>query len=341
MNSDKERLQEDYFDLSNVYVFLYKYKLHLSIVLVISGLVSALVSVCIQEKYKSVAIIYPASTSSVAKALVAPGWGGKSDIMEFGEEENSEQLLEILSSANVKNIIIDQFNLMHHYGVSTESASPNYDLNEIIETNISFKRNKNMAIEIKVLDHSSDTAAKIAKALLVAVDEVIYSIKNERAMQGLGIVKNSYLALSKEIKEMEDSLAFIMGKGVLHVKSQSEVYGDAYAKAISQGNKKAEEALKLKLDLLSKYGAQSISLRNSLENEKHRLSVLKGKYQESKIDAESKLQNYFVITAPFAAEKKSYPVRWLIVVMGVFGALFTGVATIALYEKFQKMKTQI
>jgi|TARA_B110000261_G_scaffold161735_1_gene203745 capsule polysaccharide export protein KpsE/RkpR len=341
MNSEKERLQEDYFDLSNIYVLLYKYKLHLFIVLVISGLVSALVSLSIQEKYKSVAIIYPASTSSAAKALVGAGWGGNYDIMKFGENEKSEQLLEVLNSANLKNIIINQFNLMDHYDLSTESASPKYDLNEIIETNISFKRNKNMAIEIKVLDHSPDTAAKIAKALLVALDEVIYSIKNERAMQGLNIVKNSYLALSKEIKEMEDSLSFIMGKGVLHVQSQSEVYGDAYARAISQGDKRAEEALKLQLDLLSKYGAQSISLSNSLGNEKHRLSVLKGKYEESKIDAESRLQNYFVITAPFAAEKKSYPVRWLIIVMGVLGALFTGVATIALYEKFQKIKIKI
>jgi len=341
MNSEKVRSQEDYFDLSNVYVFLYKYRLALFVVMFLGGLVSLIVSMSIQEKYKSLAVIYPANTSSVSKALVGPGYGGRSDIMEFGEEEKSEQLLEILNSDNVKNILIDEFDLMNHYDISKESTSPNYDLNEILETNISFKRNKNMALEIKVLDHSPDTAAKIVKALLLAVDEVIYSIQNKRAIQGLSIVKASYLALSKEVNEMEDSLAFIMGKGVLHIKSQSKVYGAAYAKAISQGNKKAEMALKEKLDLLSEYGAKSISLRKTLTNERRRLSVLKGKYTEAKIDAKSRLQNYFVITAPFAAEKKSYPVRWLIVVMGVLGAFLTGMAAIAFYEQFQKLKTQL
>lgn len=342
MNSDKERLREDYFDSSNLYVFLYKYKVQIFIIVVLSGLVSSLVSLSIQEKYKSVAVIYPSNTSSVAKALISSKFGGKTDIMEFGKEEKSEQLLEILNSDKVKKRIIEQFDLMKHYDITAEdSETPNYDLNEIFEENISFSQNKNMAVEISVLDHSPDTAAKIAEALLVAVDDVMNSIQKERAIQGFNIVKESYLSLSKEVNEMEDSLAFIMGKGVLDVNSQSEVYGDAYAVAISKGNKAAEKALGEKLELLSKYGAQNISLRVALGNERQRLSALKGKYEEAKIDAESRLQNFFTITSPFAAEKKSYPVRWLIVVMSVLGALFTGGITIVLYEQFQKLRTQL
>ena len=343
MNTEKRKLDEDYFDSSNLYVFFYKYKFQIALIIVFSGLISSIISVSIQEKYKSYAVIYPSSTNSVAKALVSSSrFGAKSDIMEFGDEEKSEHILEILNSDKVKKKIIKQFNLMSHYGINNEvSSTPNFDLNEIYDDNVTFKRNKNMAVEITVLDHSADTAKKMTSALLIALDDVMNAIQKERAVQGFNIVKTAYLNLSKEVSDMEDSLSFIMGKGVLDVNSQSEVYGDAYAQAISQGNKAAEKALGAKLDLLSKYGAKNISLRTALFNERKRLSELKGKYEESKIDAESRLQNYFSITNPFVAEKKTYPIRWLIVLMSVLGSLFTGVITIVLYEHFQRLKTQL
>lgn len=342
MESGKESIENEYFDSSSLYVFLYRYKIQILVIVLFSAVVSALVSLNIEEKYKSVAVIYPSNTSSVAKALISPKFGGKADIMEFGEEEKTEQLLEMLNSDKVKRLIIEEFDLMKHYGIiAEETSTPNYDLNEIIEENISFKRNKNMAVEISVLDHSADTAALIANSLLRVLDDVSNQIQKERALQGFGIVKKAYLSLSDEVRRMEDSLAFIMGKGVLDVKSQSEVYGNAYAQAIASGNKKAEDALGEKMSLLSKYGAQNISLTNAIENERLRLSQLKGKYEEAKVDAESRIQNFFVVTSPYAAEKKSYPVRWLIVIISVLAALFTGVISIVLYEQFQKLRTEL
>ena len=166
MSKENNTVEEGYFDSSILYVFLYKYKVHLAVLFVLSAGISALVSLNIQEKYKSVAVIYPSNTSSVAKALISTRFGGKTDIMEFGEEEKSEQLLEILNSDKVKSKVISEFNLMTHYDINPEeSETPNHDLYEMFDENISFKQNKNMAVEIVVLDHSPDTAALIAKAV--------------------------------------------------------------------------------------------------------------------------------------------------------------------------------
>ena len=140
---------------------------------------------------------------------------------------------------------------------------------------------------------------------------------------------------------MEDSLAIIMSKGVLDIKSQSEVYGDAYAQAVAEGNSSAVKALEEKLAVLSKYGSEYMSLRQRLSNERSRLSELKGKYDEAKVDAESRIQNYFVVTSPFPAEKKSYPIRWLVVSISVIGTLLTGIISIFFYEQAQKVKAQL
>ncbi len=342
MSKEDNTMDEGYFDSSNLYVFLYKYKSHLLILIILSAAISAIVSLNIQEKYKSVAVIYPSNTSSVAKALISSNFGGKTDIMEFGEEEKSEQLLEILKSDKVKSRVISDFNLMRHYSINPEECeTPNFDLHELFDENISFKQNKNMAVEIIVLDHSPDTAALISKSIMNTLDDVVNGIQKERAKQGYEVVKKAYGSLAAEIRSMEDSLGYIMSKGVLDIKSQSEVYGDAYAQAVAQGNSKAVKALEEKLAVLSKYGAQYMSLRERLENERLRLSELKGKYEEAKVDAEARIQNFFVVTNPFPAEKKSYPIRWLIVAVSVLGALLTGVISIFFYEQAQKVKAQL
>ena len=342
MSKEISTPDEGYFDSSNLYVFLYKYKVHLGILFILSAVISTIVSLNIQEKYKSVAVIYPSNTSSVAKALISSRFGGKTDIMEFGEEEKSEQLLEILNSDKVKSKVISKFNLLSHYNIDpAETETPNHDLYELFDENISFKQNKNMAVEITVLDHSPDTASLVAKSIMKILDDVVNDIQKERAIQGFLVVKKTYERLSKEILAMEDSLAYIMGKGVLDIKSQSEVYGDAYAQAVAQGNSSAVEALEEKLAVLSKYGANYMSLRERLENERLRLSELKGKYDEAKVDAESRIQNYFVVTNPFPAEKKSYPIRWLVVSLSVIGTLLTGIISIFFYEQAQKVKAQL
>ena len=56
MSKEINTQDEGYFDSSNMYVFLYKYKLHLLLIIILTSIVSAIISLNIQEKYKSVAI---------------------------------------------------------------------------------------------------------------------------------------------------------------------------------------------------------------------------------------------------------------------------------------------
>ena len=84
-----------------------------------------------------------------------------------------------------------------------------------------------------------------------------------------------------------------------------------------------------------------MSLLERLENERLRLSELKGKFDEAKVDAESRIQNYFVVTSPFPAEKKSYPIRWLIVSLSIVGTVLTGIITIFFFEQAQKLKAHL
>lgn len=333
-------MNKDYFDSSNLYVFLYRYKKPIIVIILISSILSIIASAFITDKFLSNAVIYPANTSSVRSLL--SDQGNQESFTDFGEEEKSEQLLEILKSDKVRSKILTRFNLMDHYKINeTSTNTPNHDLNEIYDDNISFKKNKNMAVEISVLDHNNDTAALIAKELLTVLDEVVNDIRKVRAVQGYQVVKTKYDMLASEIQVMEDSLNKIMRKGIINIPAQSEVYSNSYAEAIRLGNSSAAAKLKEELNLLSQDGVQFISLTEKLENERLKLSSLKGKYEEAKADAEESIQNFFVVTSPSVAEKKTYPIRWLIVSVSVIGSLFLGIIFVIFFEQFQIIRAKL
>ena len=67
------------------------------------------------------------------------------------------------------------------------------------------------------------------------------------------------------------------------------------------------------MELLSEYGGAYVSIRERLEHMYEELNTLKKKYEEAKLDVEVQMPHKFVVNSAFKAEKKSYPVRSLIV----------------------------
>ena len=107
---------------------------------------------------------------------------------------------------------------------------------------------------------------------------------------------------------------------------------------MAKGNKSGVERLQKKLNILAKYGGAYVSLRDALEYDKKQLSELQAKYDEAKVDAESTLPHTFIVSNAYKAEKKSYPIRWLIVVISVLSILFISVIIFGIIENFKTNK---
>jgi len=78
-------------------------------------------------------------------------------------------------------------------------------------------------------------------------------------------------------------------------------------------------------------------LRDALEFEKKQLSLIKSKYDEAKIDATESLPQKFVVESAYKAEKKAYPIRWLIMLTTTFSALLLAVVLIVLFDKIPEI----
>jgi capsular polysaccharide biosynthesis protein len=157
-------------------------------------------------------------------------------------------------------------------------------------------------------------------------------------MRAFKIVENEYIDLQKEMSAIVDSLRVIGKLGVNDYESQSEVINQQLAIALRNGDMNAVSALEERLDVLAEYGGAFLSLKNTLEFKSEQLTLLKAKYQEAKVDAQSELPQKFVVNSAYKAEKKSYPIRWIIVLVSTFATLLMAILVIITIENFSRIK---
>lgn len=330
-------MEENYRESVNLLEFLFQNRKKLILITILGALLSIGASLLIDDKYKGVVVLYPSATNSISKALLSDTYGGKADILEFGEEEQAEQLLQILNSAAIRDEIIKKYDLMNHYEIDSTDKYKRTKLFKEYEDNISFKRNEYMAVEIEVFDTDPQMAANIANDISELLDSAKTVIHKSRAIKGFKIVEKQYNQLKKEIGVMEDSLSAIMSKGVLDVQSQSEVFSQEYAKALIEGKKSAANEIDEKLQTISKYGAKHIALSEVLENERKQLSEIKAKYEEAKVDAFEKIPNFFRTEKAYAPEKKSKPVRSIIVIVSTLATFLLATFLLIVLEQFKQL----
>jgi capsule polysaccharide export protein KpsE/RkpR len=268
--------------------------------------------------------------------LIADKFGGKDDVLALGEEEEAEQMLQILSSDEIRNRIIQKYDLMKHYDIDIDDKYKFTKLFKKYESNISYHRTEFMSVEIEVLDRNPDTAAMIANDIANLMDTVKNRMQKEIAREALKIVEDEYFAMLAYMQELEDSLNAIRAMGIHDPESQAEVLTQELAIAFRLNNEKAADKIQARLDVLSKYGGIYVSIRDNFEWDRKQLSYLKTKYGEAKIDAERSLEHKFVVNWAQPAEKKSYPIRWLIVVTSTIGSFLL---TIFLLITFQSIKS--
>lgn len=331
-NEDKK---DEEFDSSNLVIFLYKWRKPLFIVLVVTLFCSWFFSlpIFITPKYKSTVILFPASSSSVSKALLSEKGGKNDDLTSLGESEQAEQLLQILNSNKIRDRVIRKFNLMEHYGIDSTSQYKISKLYKEYEKNISFRSTEYLAVEIAVYDEDPQMAAVIANTIADLLDSTKNDMQRQRSVAGFKVVEAEYKSLDNEIKAIVDSLVTLGSLGLNDVEYQSQVFNQQMAIAIMNGNRTAQVALQKKLDILGKYGGIYMMLKNSLEFKTEQLTLLQAKYKEARVDAQSNLPQKFIVSDAYKAERKSYPVRWLIIVVSTLSALFMAIIVIMVMEK--------
>lgn len=318
--------------------FLYKKRIPIIAITILGAISSIIVSLMITPMYKSSVILYPASNASVSKSLLTNDTRG--NIMAFGDEEETEQLLQMLESDDIARSIITKYNLYEHYDIDTNSKYKETALFNNYNGNISFSKTPFQSIKIQVIDKDPEYAANIANDIAQLADTAMNAIRKKRAWDALLIVEHEYNKLQNQIQEMSDSLKVLNKLGVLNYAIQVEAYTSGLAEGIATGkiSQKGIQTLEEKLKQLEQYGHTQLELSNYINLEQKRLIELKAKWVEAGVEYGQKLSYQFVVNKGTPSEKKSYPVRWLIVSLSTIAA-FVFAIMVSGFIEFYKIFT--
>lgn len=323
------------FDSSNLINYVFSKRKPLIIIIGIAVIVSALVSFLIEPKYKSTVIVFPASSASVSHELLNTNLIEK-NILKFGDEEEVEQMMQVLRSDEIREKIFLKYNLAEHYRIDPKSAYPRTRLINEYKNNVTISRTEFMSVEIEVLDRDPVISAAIANDVAEFLDTVMNRMQKERAYKALKIVEVEYNNLRAHVAVLEDSLLEIRRMGVFDYESQSEVFNDAYAIAIAEGRLDGAKKIEEKLKILAEYGGIYSNLRNLLVYETEKISILESKYREARVDLEQDLPHKFIVNNAQVAEKKAYPIRWLIVTVSALAAFILTILLMIIFDSIKK-----
>lgn len=306
----------------NLILDLYKWRKPLFLFTVIAIVLGAIISspVIITPKFKSIAVVYPTTTNSITQALLVEHNPYKKDVLEFGEELEAERLLQILSSDEMKQTIIAEYDLFSHYEINPNADHANTWMDLAFREHFSFKRTELMSVKIEVLDKDPVKAAAMANRMVDLIDVVIGNVKRERAQQAITILQRRDTELANRLFNINDSLNNLNALGIIDVPYQAEKLTESYADALSRGNTSGARAVKKELDHLAKYAGAYTRLIYEQELLQEQVEVLRLEKENVSLEDDAQLTNRFVINRAIPADKKAYPIRWLIVALSGIGA---------------------
>jgi uncharacterized protein involved in exopolysaccharide biosynthesis len=306
---------ENYYKTKSIFKLILKWKWHLIIFVIIAAGLAVLFSssLFIKPKFKSTATVYPAN------------------ITVLSEESETEQMLELIESTDIKFRVIESFKLYDHYGVSKDDSNYKDKILKYFEGNVSFQKTPNEAIVISVVDEDPQIASDMADSIISFYSDMVLSLNKVKSKEIVTIYYKEYTKKLEEIDSLSKQLkTFRTEYGLLDLSAQVE----KYTEAIYLG-KSLDEARTV-LGNWEEYGSDyqmTDSLYYYAISDMHTAKTV---YESAMRDVE-KIQTYaHVISKPFPADKKSYPIRWIIVLFSVLGAFLAGVIVISIIEGNKK-----
>lgn len=312
------------FSSVDLLIYMWNKKWILIIVSFLAAVSSIIISLTITEKYKSSVVMFPTTGASISKSLLSANYMGRESAYGFGEEEQAEQLLQVLNSEQIRERIMLKYNLMEHYEIDPASKYPYTQLANEYKNNISFRRTDLMSVEISVLDRDPQIAADIANDISDLIDTVYNQMKQERALAAFELVKKEYENAGESVEMLKDSLKMVSSEISLSLRSNGASSMAQVARALAEN------------------GGMFLTLTTQLDHETERLSDLRQRYQEARVESVQELPHKFIIDRAYPSEKKAYPKRSVIVMVSTASAfLFALILLIildSLKERAQALK---
>lgn len=267
-------------------------------------------------QFKSFAIVYPYNLST------------------YSHETPTEQMLEFLDSRDIKEGVINKCNLVAHYKTDTAESDWKSILLDKFDKNVIISSTEYEAVEITAYDVNPEMAYKIVKSVLAVLNQKVLNVQKAKSMEVARMWKKQVDMKKKECDSLADRSKLLSTQyGLLEYGSQTREVTKAYYQNSSPSkNVEIAQQMKNMEEKSTELQATSQHLSAALAN----YDDLLIKYEDAEKDVNKQLTFSNVITSPFTADKKTYPIRWLIVLITCISAFIFSAVVIRFTEKIKQ-----
>ena len=318
MDNIKPNMESYFSNIHMMKIFL-KWKWHLVAIAVIAALLAAIFSSALfmKPRFKSYALVYP------------------SNIAPYSDESESEQMLQWLQSQDVRDSVMKKFDLPKHYGIDRSEKYFRSTMEYMYKKNVQIRKTQFESIEIIVTDQDPVISKDIVLSIIDFCNSKIRSIHREKYTEVVVSMGKALKVKRAQLDSVESELSNLrLNYELIDYGSQASEITRGYLRTVDGSNSTSintKDVMRLKENFEEKSGQMAILTQR--RNDILRLYAdFEQDYDKAVYDSEKHFTFTNVVTPPEVADKKSYPVRWLIMLYAVVASLFFSVVVISVIE---------
>lgn len=276
----------------------------------------------IPPRFSSEVILYPPATNSNRMLIERD--------LRFGSDKEIDEHIQLLRSSIVRDTLISKYDLYKHYRIDTLAQDKRYHLYEKFSDRVKIERTRYNSISVSVSDEDPLIAASMANDIVAVGDAYKATIIKAKLQEAYKVLFGSIQDLSRQLDKSASGINLAYNKAV--------VSGGSFYKRT--GVDQLKEQLDVK-ELMEKARAgNEIQLLDQLyfyESRLQQLATLQNTYDQALISINNQIPSSFVISPGEVADKKSFPIRWMIVLITGIATFVAAISAVIIIERLQKL----
>jgi len=311
---------ENLFNNHGILQLLWRRKIHLLIIVLVSFLLAVIFSgsFFITPKFKSFAILYP----DIEKV--------------YSTENESEQMLQWLESRDIADSIIVRFNLMEHYRIDPSDPQKVSKTFREFQRHVFISTTKFESVRIEIMDRNPQLACDMVFAMIDFYNKKVNATHRKKYLEVLALEEQR---LTEKKMQLDSLMGIIIGMrlnyGLIDYGIQTNEVMRGYLGTFD-GSGSAQvnraEIKKLKSDIESK-GDSLLLLTNLLTSVTHAYNNYLVSYEDAQRNVNKELTFASVVSNPVPADKKSYPIRWIIILISGLSGFLVAATSFVVIER--------
>ena len=315
---------ENNFRSTGLLLLLWKWRIHLLVILFLSGAGAFVFSgpQFIKPMYSSEAILYP------------------SNLIPYSTESPTEQMLQLLQSTEIRDSIVAEFDLMKHYEIDpVKTKFPRTKLYDTYHSNFKFSQTEFESVRIEVLDIDAQIAAKMVSSVIRLLNMKARSLQREKSMELVVIEQNQLEAKRKEIDSLSATLKTITDEyNIIDYQSQVNAIARNYYRALAEKKSPAAlDEMRTMMSNLREHGEKYNELKGMIDRANIDYNEIKISLETAQKDVNKELSYSNTVAYPMPEERKSYPSRLIIVIMTMASTFVLSLLIIAATERLNSI----